>query len=322
MTPATIERALVIRGGALGDFLLTLPVLDSLREAFPRAHLEVLAYPGIAALAAAGGKINAARSIEYGPLAGFFTQGATLDASLCGYFAGFDLVVSYLYDPDGIFASNLRAAGVRNLVEGPPRPALSSHAIDQLATPLAHLGIPLVRRAVQFEFQGVHKPQEPLVVIHPGSGSKSKNWPAPSWTQLAGRILHELPQTGLAIVGGEADARELAEFRQSPDRERMVFHEGLPLPELVRHLSAADLYLGHDTGVSHLAAVAGAPCLLIFGPTDPGVWAPPHAHVQVLRAPGGNLGELSVGTVWSAASRMLHGVRLASATGCSDNHLP
>lgn len=319
MPPATIERALVIRGGALGDFLLTLPVLDSLREAFPRAHLEVLAYPGIAALAAAGGKIDAARSIEYGPLAGFFTQGAVLDTSLCGYFAGFDLVVSYLYDPDGIFSSNLRAAGVRSLVEGPSRPALSSHAIDQLAAPLAHLGIPLVRRAVTIEFQGVHKAEEPLVVIHPGSGSKSKNWPATSWRQLAGRILQELPQARLAVVGGEADTRELAELRQSPDRERMVFHESLPLPELARHLSVAGLYLGHDTGVSHLAAVAGPPCLLLFGPTDPGVWAPPHAHVQMLRAPGGNLGELSVATVWSAASRMLHALRLASGTGGSDN---
>ena len=76
MSEPAFRRALVIRGGALGDFLLTLPVLAALREAEPDAHLEVLAYPGIAALARAGGLVDGVRSIEYGPLAGFFTRNA------------------------------------------------------------------------------------------------------------------------------------------------------------------------------------------------------------------------------------------------------
>ncbi len=321
MPPATFERALVIRGGALGDFLLTLPVLDSLREAQPQARLEVLAYPGIAALAAAGGKIHAARSIEYAPLAGFFTKGAVLDPALRNYFAGFDLVLSYLYDPDGIFADNLRAAGVRNLVTGPARPTSSSHAIDQLAAPLTQLGVPLARRAVRLDFPAPRK-ESPLVVLHPGSGSASKNWPSTRWRQLAEKFLAEFAEARVAVAGGEADARELAELRRSDFHERMIFLENLPLRELAGHLSLADLYLGHDTGVSHLAAVAGAPSLLLFGPTDPGVWAPPHDHVRVLCAPGGNLAELAVSTVWAAASRMMQGVRLASAPASGDNPRP
>lgn len=321
MPPATFERVLVIRGGALGDFLLTLPVLDSLREAHPQARLEVLAYPGIAALAEAGGKIHAARSIEYGPLAGFFTKGSEPDRALRNYFAGHDLVLSYLYDPDGIFADNLRAAGVRNLVTGPARPTSSSHAIDQLATPLAQLGIPLARRAVRLEFPAPRK-EFPLVILHPGSGSASKNWPSARWRLLAEKFLAEFQHVRVAVAGGEADARELAELRRSELHERMIFLENLPLRELAGNLSLADLYLGHDTGVSHLAAVAGAPSLLLFGPTDPGVWAPPHEHVRVLRAPGGNLDELAVSTVWAAASRMMQGVRLASAPASGDNPRP
>lgn len=321
MPPATFGRVLVIRGGALGDFLLTLPVLDSLREAFPRARLEVLAYPGIAALAQAGGKIHAARSIEYGPLARFFTKGADPDPALRNYFAGHDLVLSYLYDPDGIFADNLRAAGVRNLVTGPARPTSSSHAIDQLVAPLAQLGIPLARRAVRLVFPAPRK-EFPLVVLHPGSGTASKNWPPTCWRLLAEKFLTQFPEACVAVAAGEADARELGEVRRSELRERMVFLENLPLPELAGHLSLADLYLGHDTGVSHLAAVAGAPSLLLFGPTDPGVWAPPHDHVRVLRAPDGNLAELAVSTVWAAASRMMQGVRLASGHGNGDNPQP
>jgi len=112
---APFQRALVARGGAIGDFLLTLPVLNSLRVSAPSSRLEVLAYPGIAALAKASGLVDQVRSIEYGPLAGFFARGAVPDPGLRQYFASFDLVVSYLYDPDGILAENLRAqAGVNN----------------------------------------------------------------------------------------------------------------------------------------------------------------------------------------------------------------
>jgi len=62
-------KILVVRGGAIGDFILTLPVFAALREHFPNAHLEVLGYAHIASLAKAGGLVDAVRSIEAGPLA-------------------------------------------------------------------------------------------------------------------------------------------------------------------------------------------------------------------------------------------------------------
>ncbi len=96
MVGAPFQRALVIRGGALGDFLLTLPVLHSLRAAAPSSRVELLAYPGLGTLAKKAGMIDEVRSIEYGPMAGFFTRGAVLDPDLREYFGSFDLVVSYL----------------------------------------------------------------------------------------------------------------------------------------------------------------------------------------------------------------------------------
>jgi len=295
-------RALVIRGGALGDFLLTLPVLAALREAEPQARLEVLAYPGIAELARAGGIIDHARSIEYGPLAGFFTTGAVLEPALCDYFASFDVVISYLYDPDGFFRDNLQAAGVRRLVPGPPRISAGTHAIDQLAAPLAELGLPLGDRTARLSIPPAA--QDPgTVFIHPGSGSASKNWPAENWLALAERLLAD-PSTRLAIVGGEADAAALEPLRRLAGNPRVRFRENLPLPTLGAELAGAGLYLGHDTGVSHLAAAVGTPSLLLFGPTDPGQWAPPHPQVRVLRAPEGKLEALTVDSVSRAAQRL------------------
>ncbi len=320
MVSAPFQRALVIRGGALGDFILTLPVLNALREAAPDSRLEVLAYPGIAALAETSGLIDAFRSIEYGPLAGFFTRGSVLDPGLRGYFASFDLILSYLYDPDGIFAENLQNAGASRVVTGPHRPDESSHAIDQLAAPLTTLGLPLAGRATRLALEpAAHKAL--TVALHPGSGSATKNWPVEKWRQLAGKLLAANPEVKLAIIGGEADAAAVSALRGLA-ASRVVLWENLPLPELARRLAGARLYLGHDTGVSHLAAAAGVPSLLLFGPSNPGVWAPPHEHVRVLRAPEGNLPNLPVATVLAALTRFREGPRLATGQESPENEKP
>lgn len=303
MSDPAFRRALVIRGGALGDFLLTLPVLAALREAEPDARLEVLAYPGIAELARAGGLIDGARSIEYGPLAGFFSRGAVLDPGLREYFASFDLVLSYLYDPDGIFADNLRASGVRRLLVGPSRVTGTAHAIDQLASPLAELGVPLAERAVRLDITPA-KSAQPSIFLHPGSGSAAKNWAPENWRSLAARWLEQDPALHLTVIGGEADTAALAALRDLGPANRVSYLENRPLPELAAAIAGGLLYLGHDTGISHLAASVGTPALLLFGPTDAGIWAPPHNHVRVLRAPEGKLDTLSTDTVLRTAVRL------------------
>jgi heptosyltransferase-2 len=318
VTDAPFQRALVVRGGALGDFLLTLPVLHALRTCAPASRLEVLAYPGIASLARTSGLVDQVRSIEYGPLAGFFTRGATLDPELQKYFGSFDLVVSYLYDPDGIFAENLRTSGVKRLVEGPSRVTGTSHAIDQLAAPLATLGIPLAGRSTRLAVASAAETRTTLA-LHPGSGSPAKNWPTNCWRELAERLLEAQPDIRIAIVGGEADAAALQSMRSLTANARVSFWENLPMDTLASRLAGSALYAGHDTGISHLAAAAGTPCLLLFGPTDPGIWAPPHDHVRVLRAPAGKLEELSVSTVISALRPMLATLRLASGAEASEN---
>ena len=103
---------LVIRGGAIGDFILTLPALAALRARYPNARLELLANPQVARLAVAGGLADGARSLDAPELAGFFSRDARLDASCAKFFGGFDLVVSYLFDPDGVFQTNV-ARGCR-----------------------------------------------------------------------------------------------------------------------------------------------------------------------------------------------------------------
>ena len=126
-------RILVVRGGAIGDFILTLPALRLIREAFPAAHIEIVGYRHIVALAEGRFYADATRSIEYGPLAGFFARSGTLDDELVEYFASFQQVISYLFDPDGIFQRNLERCGVKRFLHAHVNIDGSAHAARQLA---------------------------------------------------------------------------------------------------------------------------------------------------------------------------------------------
>src|SRR6201993_169110 len=177
-----MNRILVIRGGAIGDFILTLPALKALRDARPQAHIEILGYKHIAVLAENRFYAQAVRSIEYGPLSRFFARKAELPAELANYFAGFDLIISYLYDPDRIFENNLRRCDVQNLICGPSKIVeKADHAARQLAQPVEDLGIAavdLTERVFpsiedrQFASGFLRLLQQPIIAIHPGSGSK------------------------------------------------------------------------------------------------------------------------------------------------------
>src|SRR5215475_5755400 len=140
-----MNRILVIRGGSIGDFILTLPALKALRGARPQEHIEILGYKHIAVLAENRFYAQAVRSIEYGPLARFFARNSELPSELADYFASFDLIISYLYDPERVFEKNLRRCGVETLICGPARIVENAgHAAYQLARPIEDVGINVV----------------------------------------------------------------------------------------------------------------------------------------------------------------------------------
>jgi len=314
-----MNRILVIRGGAIGDFVLTLPAIKLLRDNFPQAHLEILGYRHIVALAENRFYADAARSIEYAALAGFFAREATLSSELISYFRGFDLMVSYLFDPDQIFEKNLRRCGVENFLACSPKFGPHEHTAKQLARPLQELGLILDDPAAhlfpsaedrEFADAFLLRVSRPIVAIHSGSGSESKNWPTGKWLYLAEWFLGSKDTPHLLIVGGEADADRLAKLRSALPRSSVCFAENLSLPHLAALFEKCSLFLGQDSGISHIAAYVGAKCILLFGPTDPAIWAPVNPGVRVVRAKGNVLADLSVEEVMQAASS----TRLSSAT--------
>ena len=304
-----MNRILVIRGGAIGDFILTLPSIKLLRDRFPRAHIEILGYNHITALAEQRFYADAIRSIEHGPLAAFFAKDAALPGKLADYFSCFDLIVSYLFDPEGIFQVNLKRCGIKMFIQGPAKPSGREHAALQLARPLEQLGLHLKNRAAkiypteadrEFARDFLGNARKPVVALHPGSGSETKNWPIEKWERLGEHLF----STGraLCVVTGEADDERLRLLETAWKGKPIRFAKNFTLPHLAALLEDS-VFLGHDSGISHIAAAVGARCVLLFGPTDPAVWAPTNENVTVLRAPDGNLDALTVDDVIAVLKR-------------------
>lgn len=104
-------------------------------------------------------------------------------------------------------------------------------------------------------------------MIHPFSGSPGKNWPLDSFRQVAAL----LEANGLPV-----------QWCAGPDEPLDNAVRFDDLGSLAAWLATADVFIGNDSGISHLAAACGAPVVAIFGPTDPRIWAPRGEHVQIM----------------------------------------
>ena len=283
----------MIRGGAIGDFILTLPAIAALRRQFPDAHLEVLGYPHIIQLAQAGGLVDRAQSIEARALAGFFARNGELAEELVDYFSEFDIILSYLYDPDEIFKTNVGRCSTAQFIVAPPRPNESEtqHATKVYLRPLERFAIfdadPVPQLKIASLLTSNQKtPHPPTLALHPGSGSEKKNWPENKWADL---LQHLVNQTdfNLLLIGGEAEGERLQRLAAALPITRTKVAQSLPLAELARMIQQSAAFIGHDSGISHLAAALGLPGIVLWGNTREEIWRPPQDRVIVLKHPAG-----------------------------------
>jgi heptosyltransferase III len=279
------NRILVVRGGAVGDFVLTLPVLAALRAAHAQAELAVLGLRECGELAVAGGLADEARPLEGREWAGFFVENGVGDNGACEWLAGFDWVISFLHDPDEVFQDNVCAASEARFVTGCHRPADGSgvSAATVLLESLEPLGVSGASAVPQLELSIVDEKQN-VLAVHPGSGSAAKNWPEENWAEFLSDWLGQ-NESELIIIGGEAEAERVARLSAALPREhhRVLLHA--PLVEVARVLSGCRAFVGHDSGITHLAAAVGLPGVVLWAGTDAKVWRPPSDAMKLLQQP-------------------------------------
>lgn len=342
-----MRKILVLRGGALGDFLVTLPAIALLRQRWPASRIELIGNATAARLAlcpsiagcgaktkchplddtgsdplrgdfgkchsiddtgskamtgaASGGKalLDAVHSQHEGRWAALYGSEPLL-RPLAEWLGEFDLVLNFWPDPSGELRAKfpLRQAQVFLSAEATPA---RTPAAAHFCAPLREVGLETDTLIHRFEALGTI-PRGGKIAIHPGSGSPRKNWPLERWEELCTRLRGE-GHGNLLIVTGEVEnvaAEKLRRFGELADN--------LPLSELAARLAECRLFLGHDSGISHLAAACGTPGILLFGPTDPVMWAPPAVNIQTIKR-GATLESISVSEVMTVVRAALAAAR-------------
>lgn len=256
-------RTLVVHVGGIGDFLLSCPAIARLAAQGP---VEVAGPVERVQLAVAAGIAQAAHSLDGLQFETVFT---TPSAALRERLSRFGRVIVWMRDP-GEVARAIHSCGVEDVrtFPGLPPQDWSVHASRYY---LKCLGF---EEAAPFRLRVEPSATPRDVILHPGSGGQRKNWPLDRYEGVAD-VLRRGGRTLTWCLGPAED--------DLPVLERASVLRTGSLLELARELAAGRLYLGNDSGVTHLAAAVGCPTVAIFGPTDPRVWRPLGAHVVVVQ---------------------------------------
>ncbi len=277
------HRITVFKGGALGDFLLALPVLAALRARFPRSRFRLVTAPERSFLAdPLGVEVLDSGRREW---AGLFDPCAP-SGQLRELLRDEDLLIAISEAPLAPLPYLKPAARAISVPSFPP-PGGRVHVTDFLFQCLREAGlslpVPSVFSLRPSALSSVSLSLQPSAyfVIHPSSGSPRKNWPGERFAALA-RAIEKGRGLTPVVLGGEADGEALGELGRRLKREGAVFVENAPLKEAAAVLARASLYVGNDSGITHLAALLGVPTVAIFGATDPRVWAPRGRRVEIV----------------------------------------
>ncbi len=257
------QNILVIRTGALGDTILTFPVLASIREAHPRNRVVFLGNRAYRELIPEGIEFQPVDAIEWSWLF-LVDSGVPPDPPRIHHKA-----YVILNKPDDVL-KNLLRTGVRELIHAPSSPPRGKHVVEHLHEALGLK--PPVRRAV---FEAVRSAAEPVIWLHPGSGGPQKCVPLRGFVQIAQR-LRAATGFDLVVTAGEEDEFLTADaaWADLMGQPGVTLMQNRPLPELVSRLACAALFIGNDSGISHLAANLGIGSVVLFAASDPVQWAP------------------------------------------------
>ena len=258
--------------GAVGDFITTLPAIRLWRQNNRNSRLVFLGKAATGRLGLKSGYFDEALDIDRAAYSAFFST--DISAALVAFLKKFDTAILFSAT-DSPLVSVIKQAGVFNIFQQLPRPTDHRHVVGyhlELFKGLYGLAEPDYPVINVLRGDGDQSGTQPIV-LHHGSGSLRKNWPTGSFSSLAKRLRGQ----GHSIfwIQGPADLSPPA------TNEDNVFKSD-DLWACAKLLSRAHLYVGNDSGITHLAAAVGCKTIALFGASNPIVWAPFGPHVQVI----------------------------------------
>lgn len=284
-------KILIVRLGALGDVLHSIPVAAALRSAFPDSIIHWLVTCRYRAAADLSTSVDRVIPVEAGGLVGVIqsmrhtrydiaidTQGL-MKSALLARLSGARRVL-------GFTRSEVREWPASGLYTETVHPHPYHHVIQKNLNLLRGLGISTqrVRFPIRLQQSSGMRPGEPFGILHPGSSAVSKNWPVERFADLLRAITGRLGVPFLVGLGpNETGLANAFDSIASADVRILPPQSVGSLAALIRH---ASIFIGCDSGPSHLAAALGTPVVAVYGPTDPartGPWG--HQDGVVSRFP-------------------------------------
>lgn len=305
---------IVIHPGAWGDVLLAVPALRRLRSRYTAHRIVLIAGLEVAYLLTQAGIADEWASWQGEPATRLFSVDEPLPARWQAWFDTCDYVVAWLEDKDEHLSFRLRALGGREAVVLSPfsgrlqQAHQSDRFLEIVQSPPMDpddLGRPIDHRsfsgfAEEYLRQAGLPTNERFALIHPGSGSREKCiHPRPLV-----KLMEMLEGAGIApwILEGPADRIQVDRLRTLCSRKPIIV-SGINLATLAGVMAKAAMFVGHDSGPTHLAALLGLQTVALFGPTDSRRWGPRGRSVRILE--GGPSFKFSDGEIESICRSIL-----------------
>ena len=281
------KKLLIIHQGALGDFVLTFPSLLDLKSSF--THIDALCQKKLGRLACKLGLIDNGIPLEAAAFASLYSgHRSHIDPRVKNRIRSYDAIILFSYATE--LEQNLVHITTHPIYRILPRPEISHklHVCEYIRRQLA--GLKLIK-ADEDGFKPASSPVRPVnarwcghqsqrVLIHPGSGSRKKNWSIFRFLELEEMIRADGLQPEFILGPAEYDMADELKIRGG---HRIKIHRMSDLDQVSSHLCAVGGFIGNDSGITHLAAFLGLPTIAVFGPSDPDRWAPIGPAVMVIR---------------------------------------
>ncbi len=291
--PEAVEKILIWHQGALGDLLLAGPALLAVRRHYPLARITALGHPERWALLTPTLFLEGVWDSATAVWAPLFVEDTPLPPMLRERLAPFQLALVFSPRPHPALLARLVQAGIAAVHWLPSFPLAGEDAVEMVqAAALARLGIAPAGAAFRLLIGDDWADQAPrlsgpgpFLAVAPGSGHTCKNWPLGHYYE-ATRALAWQHGGQIIWLAGPAEEPILPYLQGLAAAQDHLLLANLPLTAVAATLARCRLYLGGDSGLTHLAATVGVPGVVaLFGPTAPRVWAPQGEGVRVLTGP-------------------------------------
>ena len=291
---------LLVRTGGVGDCILTLPVGSRLRELHPNADLHILGNGTMRDVARLAGGYAGLHSIDAAWFASLFS-GAEQTDFLRSFFSRYDGVWFFTAADPAAMRRTVLASGAHACRVLDPRPpkGFRGHTATHLLSIIGESpSEPPTSFPISLEYAPARIPNR--LLIHAGSGGARKTWPLNYFLEIAERWEGE----AVFLIGPAEEERGIGDL--IPGRWETL--RGLTIEGTARALVSSKLFLGCDSGVSHLAGLCRTPSVVLFGPTDPAVWRPLGERTTVIASPDSTMEGIGVERVIETVERLQSGL--------------